>query len=559
MGSQVLLFGAVGSQVVKFPPPLLPEAHQFLIAHPDGSVALVFPEEGAPGEFPLAGEERAQALPCHGGNRAALAGCGIGCRAEVDTGRHQVDQVGGRADPVLAGGDSVRPVGNEGRGNPAFVIVVLVLAEGNVVEMGPAPSDEDIGMRVARLLALIASLDARFGVSTVVGEKQDESVVQLFPFLEGGHQPAHVPVDLLDHGGVDGHHVVIAHPGLLAQGLPGRDLRGTGFRLPAGIDEAGLHLAGVALAGQLIPSGTVLATVSGNGRLRGHAREVGRDMGEVPEKGFVGGAGFVKEADPLPGPEIGSVPRRGETRVVPGKFLSVEVQFAARHPAGLVGEVHSSLIEIEAAEETAGGGVDLLGVTHVPLAGHGGEVAGPTENLRDGVALFGEPSAVARHALVRSHPAYSGLVGVEAGQERGPRGTAAARVIELGKSGSPGREGIEMRGGDLTPITADVRESHVIHHDEDDVGPVVRGEGQETGKQKGGNDGKDLHWAGERGQRDSRALQRTRKHFTSCRIPGLLPGLPARCLFCFSIEEQFVISSWYAHSLSHCDHDYVTA
>ena len=217
MGGQILLFGAVGGQVVKFPPTLLPEAHQFLIVHPDGCVALVFPEEGAPGEFSLAGEERAQALPRHGGNRSALAGFWVARCSEIDAGRHQVDQVGGRADPVLAGSDPVRPVGNEGRGNPALVIVVLVLAKGDVVEVSPAPSDEDIGMRVARVLALVAPLDAGFSVSTIVGEKQDEGVVQLFPFLEGGHQLAHVSVDLLDHGGVDGHHVVVAHLGLLAQ------------------------------------------------------------------------------------------------------------------------------------------------------------------------------------------------------------------------------------------------------------------------------------------------------------------------------------------------------
>ena len=279
-------------------------------------------------------------------------------------------------------------------------------------------------------------------------------------------------------------------------------MRGTGLRFPARFDQSGLHLTGVAVPGQLVPARAVLAAVSGNGRLRGHAGEMGRDMGKVPEEGLVGGAGLVEKADPLLGPEIGSVPRGREPWIVLGNFLSVEVQFAALHPTGLIGEMYSSLVEIEAAEETAGGGIDLLGVTHVPLPGHGGEVAGPVQDLRDGVALFVEPPTVAGHALVRSHPAHPGLVGVEAGQERGPRGTAAARVIELGESGPPGRKGIEVRGGNLTSITADVREPHVIHHDEDDVGPVVRGEGQEAGKQKSGDDGKDLHRAGERGRRD---------------------------------------------------------
>jgi hypothetical protein len=53
-----------------------------------------------------------------------------------------------------------------------------------------------------------------------------------------------------------------------------------------------------------------------------------------------------------------------------------------------------------------------------------------------------------------------------------------------------------VRGGDLTPITTDVRKPHVIHHDEDDVGPVVRSEDQEAGKGKGKSGEQGFHMGG---------------------------------------------------------------
>ena len=107
------------------------------------------------------------------------------------------------------------------------------------------------------------------------------------------------------------------------------------------------------------------------------------------------------------------------------------MEAAPFHPTGLIGEMNPAQLQVQAAEKAAGGGVDLVRVAHMPLAGNGGEVAGPAENFCDGMALFIKLPAVASDTLVRGHPAYPGLVGVESGQERGPGRTAAARVVEL--------------------------------------------------------------------------------------------------------------------------------
>ena len=125
--------------------------------------------------------------------------------------------MGRRPNPVLLGFYLIGPVSNQGSRNSPLVIVVLILAEGDVVEVGPALPDKDVGVGVARVLALVAPLDPGFGIAPVICEKQDQGIVEFVPLTEGVYQLAHVLIDLLDHGGVDGHHVVVAFFLLLAK------------------------------------------------------------------------------------------------------------------------------------------------------------------------------------------------------------------------------------------------------------------------------------------------------------------------------------------------------
>ena len=67
--------------------------------------------------------------------------------------------MGRRPNPVLVGFDLIGPVSNQGSRNSPLVIVVLILAEGDVVEVGPALSDKDVGVGVAGVLSLVAALD----------------------------------------------------------------------------------------------------------------------------------------------------------------------------------------------------------------------------------------------------------------------------------------------------------------------------------------------------------------------------------------------------------------
>ena len=138
-------------------------------------------------------------------------------------------------------------------------------------------------------------------------------------------------------------------------------------------------------------------------------------MGEIPEKRLLGGPSLVEKLDALLGPEIGAIPGRREPGIITRDLFAIEVEAATRHPSGLVPEMNPSQFKVQAAQKAPGGGIDGGGVSHMPFSRDGGEVAGFAEDLRDGVAVVVQGTPVTRDALVGGHPAYSGLVGVEAG------------------------------------------------------------------------------------------------------------------------------------------------
>ena len=58
-------------------------------------------------------------------------------------------------------------------------------------------------------------------------------------------------------------------------------------------------------------------------------------------------------------------------------------------------------------------------------------------------------------------------------EEAGTRGTTSAGVIELGESQSIARQTVEVGRFNLTTITTDIGPSHIIRHDNDDIGSTL--------------------------------------------------------------------------------------
>ena len=109
---------------------------------------------------------------------------------------------------------------------------------------------------------------------------------------------------------------------------------------------------------------------------------------------------------------------------------------------------------------------------HVPLARHVGPVAGLPERLGDGHGIGVEVAGVAVDAVVVHHVTDVGLVRVQPGQQRRPRGAAAGGVVELAEAQPARRQPVQVGGGDLAAVATQVREAHVVVEDHDDVGPV---------------------------------------------------------------------------------------
>ena len=107
---------------------------------------------------------------------------------------------------------------------------------------------------------------------------------------------------------------------------------------------------------------------------------------------------------------------------------------------------------------------------HVPFTGHVSGVSGGLEHLGDGANVLPEVALVTRQPLVAHHPADARLMRVHAGEQRGPRGAAAAGVVKLRKTHALVRQRIQPRRADLAAVTADIAPPHVVRHCNDDIG-----------------------------------------------------------------------------------------
>ncbi len=223
----------------------------------DGAIPFVFPDEGSGALEGLATECGTQAGAFHGldcltGEMGGVRGAG-----EVHAGGHDVDQLAGlRFESALAvGGDASRPVGDQRRGNAAFVGPMLVLAEWSATDIRPTAPVGDIGVGSARkdpdalahgvtvagLFRLTAVLGIvgrhrgkcglgsagggfvaatiSLGTAAVVLEIEDEGVVELPVRLQFSDDPADALIHGVELGGVDFH--ATAFKGLVGNLVPG--------------------------------------------------------------------------------------------------------------------------------------------------------------------------------------------------------------------------------------------------------------------------------------------------------------------------------------------------
>ena len=242
------------------------------------------------------------------------------------------------------------------------------------------------------------------------------------------------------------------------------------------LHDAEVEQAPVAPPAHLVPAAQVAALVAGDVLRRGLQREVGRGVCQVQQERPLVGPVAIEKRDRAVAEGVGDVEvgiLRGE-RLDQAVVVAPVAAVAGRlvHRLRLAGPAQPGIEVVAAAVDQAPVTVEAAVdrqlaavVATVPLAGHQGVVAGVAQQLREGDVVA--PGAQAAAAVCQPH-----LVAVLAGEQRRARGDAHGVVVEVGEAQSAGGQPVEVRGGDLAAVTAQVAETQVVGHDQHDIGTL---------------------------------------------------------------------------------------
>ena len=108
----------------------------------------------------------------------------------------------------------------------------------------------------------------------------------------------------------------------------------------------------------------------------------------------------------------------------------------------------------------------------MPLAAQIGRVLLLLQHFGNGDTVLVEIAGVAFRAIAVGKNSNAGLMRMQPSQQRGSRRAAARRVVELRIAQPIRSQTVEIGGFDLATVTADVRKSHIIVQDDQDIGAV---------------------------------------------------------------------------------------
>ena len=308
-----------------------------------------------------------------------------------------------------------------------------------------------------------------FRAAAVVLQKQDQRVVELPLPLDLGHDAADPLIHVVDHRRVDFH--VAALPRLVFHLLPVVRLR---RKLGRRIDQAGRFEPLQSLGANRREPLVVFSLVLGDVFRQGVHRPMCRRVSDVQKERLLGRllGMFAEKRDRVVADRVGVVIRlrlvlrivhRRDERIAPTQRRRVVETARAGDRAVELGKspLHRPVV-LRAFRASK--------PRHVPLARHVRPVAGRLERFGNRHHVAPQFALVARQVPVARHQPDTRLMLIHPRQQRSPRRAAAGRIVELRKPQSPPSQPIQIRSVDLPAITADVREAHVVRHDQDDVG-----------------------------------------------------------------------------------------
>ena len=333
-----------------------------------------------------------------------------------------------------------------------------------------------------------------FAGGAVVGEENDQRVLEPAPVAERPDQPSDMMVETLDHGRVD-LHLARFDPSLLAAEIrPSAGVRRERRNGGVGGNDPGALRSLDPPAGQLFPARVVVPGVEVEELLGNLQRPVRSGVGGEGEERSVLGAGLRDVFDQ----PVGIGPGRIETfreGVHDLAVLPVADFVEGVHRRGILEMARRPLEQHEGAFEAAGPRAVFVRRSEVPFPGDRGVVAGVQQHARQvehmvvQVPLVADPPfEIVPHQA--RHAAQPRKMVVHSGKQHGAGRRAGGRGVKAREAQPGGGQCVEIRGSDLPAEGAEIGVSEIVGDDDQDVRRRRRpGAGAAAaGKQQQGSD-----------------------------------------------------------------------
>lgn len=280
-----------------------------------------------------------------------------------------------------------------------------------------------------------------FGRAAVVGQKQNQRVVQPPNPPQRRDQPPDVLIEAVHLRRIDRHPVRQIPPLGLGHLRPWPRRLVARAKRRARRQQPHRLLPGKSLRADRVPADVIAPRVLRDVRRLRLERPMRGDVGQVQEEGDVGAPGGLSdELDRPVGEHVGHVAvvgKLGGLRSMDKKHLGAEFQrFFEIHAAA----ARRAPVAVETAIRRPVPGLR----SDMPFADHQRGIASGPQRLGQCDALFAQPAPIGRQSVIARHVADADAVRIAAGQQRGARRTTAGRVVKPCEPQAAGGQGVEM-------------------------------------------------------------------------------------------------------------------